>query len=424
MKKILVLIAVFIVISVCSVYAWDPNPVYNPFEVIWNKLNNVSTSWIEGDGKVTTDKNVGIGTESPGAKLDVEISPGGGGAATIGSSKTSATGGYAVAMGHGTNASGYISTAIGYYTEASGGYSTAMGWVTTASGTASTAMGALTTANGYSTAMGYGTKASGDRSTAMGYRANATGFVSTAMGGDTLASGFYSTAMGSRTTASGMYSTAMGRETEASGFYSTAMGRGIEAAGDYSFAIALDDMNGAIVSQPNTMAIMGGDVGIGTVSPDARLDIEGGDLDMSGNEIKNVGNIFWGVLSLDTGDFKTSDGNGGNVVIPTSSGSVSCDTNNYACVKYFDSNKFAIQFKSPDMALLVSSFPGQWVCHGASAGDNEAGSQEWGYGAVSVITDSNGHCYGSGVDDCAIVYVQTDYLGSHAIYGVICHKVY
>jgi hypothetical protein len=51
------------------------------------------------------------------------------------------------------------------------------------------------------------------------------------------------------------------------------MGREIEAAGDYSVAIALNDQNGAVVSQDNTMAVMGGNVGIGTTSPNATLEV-------------------------------------------------------------------------------------------------------------------------------------------------------
>jgi len=51
------------------------------------------------------------------------------------------------------------------------------------------------------------------------------------------------------------------------------MGRGIEAAGLYSVAIALNDQTGAIVAQDNTMAIMGGNVGIGTTTPMKTLEI-------------------------------------------------------------------------------------------------------------------------------------------------------
>jgi hypothetical protein len=73
--------------------------------------------------------------------------------------------------------------------------------------------------------------------------------------------------MGYQTTASGHRSTAIGHYTTASGDYATAIGREIEANGDYSIAIALNDQNGNVVSQDNTMAIMGGNVGIGTTNP-------------------------------------------------------------------------------------------------------------------------------------------------------------
>jgi len=68
----------------------------------------------------------------------------------------------------------------------------------------------------------------------------------------------------------------MGHNTEASGTCSTVMGRGIKANGDFSVAIALSDQDGLIISQPNTMAIMGGNVGIGTATPKGHLDIAGG----------------------------------------------------------------------------------------------------------------------------------------------------
>ncbi|MBU1320713.1 MAG: hypothetical protein KKH67_16175, partial [candidate division Zixibacteria bacterium] len=58
--------------------------------------------------------NVGIGTTSPGAKLDVEVSSGG--AATIGHPSNSATGNYAIAMGYNTTANNDSATAMGYGT--------------------------------------------------------------------------------------------------------------------------------------------------------------------------------------------------------------------------------------------------------------------------------------------------------------------
>jgi hypothetical protein len=206
--------------------------------------------------------NVGIGTTSPGAKLDVELFGSGvGGAATIGHIFNSATGDYAIALGYWTTASKDYSTAMGYWTNAGGNASTAMGYKTTARGS-------------HSTAMGYHTTASGENSTAMGFWTTASGKYSTAMGSITEASGLASTAMGHMTIASNQHSTAMGYSTTASGWGSTAMGSQITADGQYSFGIGLDNTHRTI-TQDNTLAIMGGNVGIGTTAPKNDLHIKG-----------------------------------------------------------------------------------------------------------------------------------------------------
>ncbi len=196
---------------------------------------------------------------------------------------------YSVAMGCDATASGKASTSIGYSTTASGSYSTAMGYNTTASGSYSTAMGRGTNAIGsYSIAMGYNTTASSNYSTVMGYETTASKEASTAMGYNTTASGDYSTsmgynstaskeastAMGYNTTASGDYSTSMGYNTTSSGEGSTAIGSKINVKGSYSVGIGLDGTKSTL-SQASTMAIMGGKVGIGTVSPSYELDVWG-----------------------------------------------------------------------------------------------------------------------------------------------------
>ena len=214
--------------------------------------------------------------------------------------ETTASGDYSTAMGYNTEASGKYSTAMGYNTEASGDYFvTAMGYGTTASGVSSTAMGYNTTASGRaSTAMGCDTEASRDYSTAMGRETTASGMYSTAMGYGTTANGYYSTAMGYNTTASGGYSTATGNKTTASGGYSTAMGSGIAVSGDYSFGINLDESASNAVSQDNTMAILGGKVGIGTSSPDYPLEVSGsasGDAcDYAYYAMKSDGSVYTG----------------------------------------------------------------------------------------------------------------------------------
>ncbi len=218
-------------------------------------------------------------------------------------SQTKASGDFSIAVGDRTIASGNWSTAIGILSTASGNNSTAIGALTEASGLGSTAMGDRTTASGNnSTALGYQTKALNLGSFAAGIETEASGIGSTAIGSGTEALGNYSVALGYQTkalnlgsfaagigtTASGNNSTAMGYSSEsfgnfstaigtlvkASGAISTAMGRAITVSGSRSFGIGLDDQSRTL-SQPNTMAIVGGKVGIGKVDPETELDVKG-----------------------------------------------------------------------------------------------------------------------------------------------------
>ena len=127
----------------------------------------------------------------------------------------------------------------------------------------------------YSMALGYGTKATNTGSVALGDSTVATGmFGATAMGFGTMASGRSSIAMGGNTIASKLYAIAMGFGTTANGDYSTAIGRNIAVHGENSVGIGLDSSS-PVVNDDNVMAIMGGDVGIGTTSPHSTLQVEG-----------------------------------------------------------------------------------------------------------------------------------------------------
>jgi hypothetical protein len=220
------------------------------------------------------DNRVGIGTSAPSAKLDVETPSGG--AATFGSSTNTATGNFSVSMGIDSDATGNFSTAMGGYGTASGTYSTSMGFTANAAGQAAVAMGWSSYANGtYSTAMGYSTIASGTYSTAMGDTTNAYGQGSTAMGGYSNASGLYSVAAGYYTQAKNNYAVAIGYRGSATGQASTAMGSNMNVSGSDSFGIGLTTGTKYNLTDSNTLAIMGGEVGIGTLSPDQALKING-----------------------------------------------------------------------------------------------------------------------------------------------------
>jgi hypothetical protein len=181
-----------------------------------------------------------------------------------------ATGENAVAFGSATSAIGDYSIATGFGSQAAADYSTAMGFNTQATGLYSTAIGVGTVYTGhliasgdYSVAIGNNVQAIGLSSLAMGMYSRAAGESSTAMGYNTFASGPYSTAFGVNTEASGLAAIAMGEGAVASGDYSTALGKRIEAAGEHSMAIALDDQTGTVVTDDNTLAILGGNVVIG-----------------------------------------------------------------------------------------------------------------------------------------------------------------
>ncbi|MHB8830498.1 MAG: Kelch repeat-containing protein [Patescibacteria group bacterium] len=115
-----------------------------------------------------------------------------------------------------------------------------------------------------------GNMSSGAPRIQFGYLANSSGgYGSTAIGYVATASGLSSMALGQSVTASGYTATAMGFGSTASGDYSTALGNRITAQGNYSFGIGLDNTVGRVITQASTMAIMGGNVGIGTLAPGA-----------------------------------------------------------------------------------------------------------------------------------------------------------
>ncbi len=152
------------------------------------------------------------------------------------------------------------------------------------------------------------------------------------------------------------------------------------------------------------------------------IDIPNGRLNMMGNDIENIGNMYWGVVSLETGAWATSDGNSGSYSVPAS-GNTNCDPNNLSCITYDGSGQWTVSFEAPnrmDDDWWSASPPGG-LCWAVAAGDNEPNQQSWGEGAQSINTDANGHCYANAqMNDCVEAFIKDTDTNSHEYYGVAC----
>lgn len=181
-----------------------------------------------------------------------------------------------VGFGRRSNANGLSSVATGYYTTASGDKSIAMSRSSTASGENSFSLG--------STAV-----ASGKNSIAFGRNVTSSATYSVVLGGyGNVASGYKSVALGYYAKSSGTYSLAMGDHAEATGGYSTAINGPLEVNGTESTGIALSDQTGVKIIQDNTLGIIGGNVGINTVTPTEALEVSGDILASGGGTITGV----------------------------------------------------------------------------------------------------------------------------------------
>jgi len=84
MKKISILLVAILVILSYNIIAWDSNPVYNPFEVIWNAINKLcnrvddlqdwTDNFQETDPQVVTLVN-GKWCTTDGTKVDCTSDP-------------------------------------------------------------------------------------------------------------------------------------------------------------------------------------------------------------------------------------------------------------------------------------------------------------------------------------------------------------
>jgi hypothetical protein len=110
---------------------------------------------------------------------------------------------------------------------------------------------------------------------ALGEGCGAAAAVSIAIGVGAQTSAAHAVSIGTGAHSDNLGAISIGYETASSGFYSMALGSHINAAGNRSFGIGLDDTPRNIYAS-NVMAIMGGNVGIGTTSPGNILTIAQG----------------------------------------------------------------------------------------------------------------------------------------------------
>ena len=175
--------------------------------------------------------DVGIGTTSPGAKIDVE------GNAVIGAAGNTVSGDFAVAINKNTVVTSEDGFAQGENTIATGRQAAAFGFNTYANGPASIAGGSLSETNAQrSIAVGATAITNAEDSAAFNTGTRANGLFSFATGQGCFATNNAAFATGSNTQATGLYSFSGGVNSIASGNGAVALGGGAQCSGEFSFA--------------------------------------------------------------------------------------------------------------------------------------------------------------------------------------------
>jgi len=181
---------------------------------------------------------------------------------------TIADGQYATSMGFGTISKGIGSTASGHLTQANSNYSFAAGDQSTTNDATDTYVNYPNFYTGLgATAIGYRSEARGAGALALGYMNKATAPFSAAVGGyQCTANEWGSSAIGDNCDAYGKHSIAMGYKAETYGNGSIAIGNGPIAQGSYSYAIG---------SGVKTLSYASVSMGIGTIANGSYLSVFG-----------------------------------------------------------------------------------------------------------------------------------------------------
>ncbi|MDD3876713.1 MAG: tail fiber domain-containing protein [Bacteroidales bacterium] len=272
-------------------------------------------------------------------------------------SNASSTGNLSFSVGNSTEADGDYAMSFGDYTSAQGSYSLAFGWDATSSGNNCLSFGYKTEAsNYYSLAFGSQSKAISQHSYAFGNNSEASHMYSTAIGNSAKASGYASTAIGDVTSAKGNYSTAIGEGIIAKAINSFVVGRYNDTTGTTNTWLSNEPLfivgsGSAHNSRSNALTVLkNGNVGLGTISPSQKLDIDGQIRIRGGNP--GAGKIL------------TSDANGvgswaSAIQLPsgTANQTLRYDGNGWAASSILinDGSKIGIGTTSPNSKLHVNS---------------------------------------------------------------------
>lgn len=193
---------------------------------------------------------------------------------------------------------------LGQGANATGQNSGVFGWNSTASGIGSFAAGENNTASGsYSIAIGTNAVALKNASVSLGNTNLASGLGSLAMGQETEAYGYASASIGYVTKAVGNSSFSSGYQTVTSGMGSAVFGtfNDIDIPADSNGINAANRLfqigNGVNGARSNALTVLqSGNIGIGTTTPSAKLDISGG-ANVSGLRLNGLSNSTTKVAS-------------------------------------------------------------------------------------------------------------------------------